>query len=74
MKSTLLMLIRIAVVTAIFTIPLIASAGDKVEIKVGDAAPDVSLTNHEGREVALSELWAESPVVVYFFPKAFTPG
>jgi len=74
MNSTWMLLLRIAVVTAIFTIPLIAFAVNQVELSVGDAAPDVTLTNHEGQEVTLSNLWAESPVVVYFFPKAFTPG
>ncbi len=74
MNSLWLIMLRIAVVTAIFTIPLVVSASEQPSLAVGDQAPEVTLTNHEGQAVALSDLWAESPVVVYFFPKAFTPG
>ncbi len=43
-------------------------------LKVGDQAPDFTLPDTEGRPVTLSKLLAQGPVIVYFFPKAFTPG
>ena len=36
----------------------------------GDAAPDFTLG--DGRKA--SEVWADRHLVLYFFPKAFTPG
>ncbi|RMH30453.1 MAG: peroxiredoxin [Planctomycetota bacterium] len=42
-------------------------------IGVGDQAPDFTLPSHDGRTVRLSELLAEGPVVVYFYPADFTP-
>jgi len=43
-------------------------------IAVGQKAPDLSLPNQKGDEVTLSKLWANGPVVVYFYPKDETPG
>jgi peroxiredoxin Q/BCP len=42
-------------------------------IEQGDAAPDFELPDQDGRPVKLSELRGQS-VVVYFYPKASTPG
>jgi thioredoxin-dependent peroxiredoxin len=39
----------------------------------GDKAPDFSLPDQDGREIKLSDFRGE-PVVVYFYPKADTPG
>ena len=39
----------------------------------GDAAPDFTLLDQDGKEVALSDLRGET-VVVYFYPRADTPG
>ena len=55
-------------------IPLLAALLGSAPIKVGDRAPDFSLQDTEGREVALSALLKEGPVILYFFPKAFTSG
>lgn len=43
-------------------------------MRVGDTVPDLDLTLDDGREVRLSELLADGPLVLYFYPKAFTPG
>lgn len=43
-------------------------------IKSGDYAPNFSLTNQFGDTVQLGELLARSKVLVYFYPKAMTPG
>lgn len=42
-------------------------------LAVGDAAPDVTLKLHDGKEVRLSSLVGKQ-VLVYFYPKDDTPG
>jgi len=42
-------------------------------LKVGDVAPAINVTTHAGERFVLSELRGLC-TVVYFFPKAFTPG
>ena len=42
--------------------------------KVGNMAPKFSLDDHEGKTVSLSDYKGKSNVVVYFYPKAMTPG
>jgi len=42
-------------------------------LKEGDNAPQFRLPADDGREIALAGLRG-SPVVLYFFPKALTPG
>lgn len=39
----------------------------------GEDAPDFQLLDQDGREVALSDFRGQ-PVVLYFYPKASTPG
>ncbi len=42
-------------------------------IDSGQLAPDFTLLNHDGEPVALASLRGR-PVVLYFYPKADTPG
>lgn len=42
-------------------------------LAVGEPAPDFALPAEDGRVVRLSRL-PRGPVVLAFFPKAFTPG
>ncbi|CAA9476171.1 MAG: Thiol peroxidase, Bcp-type [uncultured Solirubrobacteraceae bacterium] len=42
-------------------------------IEPGTAAPDFTLPDQDGRPVSLSD-FAGRPVVLYFYPKADTPG
>jgi peroxiredoxin Q/BCP len=42
-------------------------------LEAGDEAPDFELQNQDGEPVRLSSLRG-SPVVLYFYPKADTPG
>jgi thioredoxin-dependent peroxiredoxin len=48
-------------------------SGTPVELKPGDVAPDFSLPGSDGRTYRLKEL-AGRPVVIAWFPKAFTGG
>lgn len=43
-------------------------------IEVGQKAPEFSGTDHQGQPIALSELRQKGPVVLYFYPRDFTPG
>jgi peroxiredoxin len=42
--------------------------------QVGEVAPDFTVTDVDGVELRLSNLVERGPVVLAFFPKAFTPG
>jgi glutaredoxin-dependent peroxiredoxin len=41
-------------------------------LKIGDQAPDVTLPSSTNEQVALRDLWTHQPLVVLFFPLAFT--
>lgn len=45
-----------------------------VTLKVGEKAPDFSLLNQDGRMIALKDFAGKQHVVLYFYPKAMTPG
>ncbi len=55
-------------------IPLLAALLGAMPIKVGDRAPDFALTDTAGHTRQLSRLLRDGPVILYFFPKAFTSG
>jgi len=42
-------------------------------LKVGDPAPDFEVNDHRGKRVKLSDFRGRK-VVLWFFPKADTPG
>jgi len=43
-------------------------------VELGAAAPVVKAVNQDGEEVDLEAAYQKGPVVVYFYPKADTPG
>jgi peroxiredoxin Q/BCP len=45
-----------------------------VELKVGDTAPDFSLSDERGLPVSLKDYLGKKVVVLYFYPKDFTSG
>jgi len=54
---------------------LLASCGGTAEnIKEGMSAPQFSLSDQNGTKVSLADFKGKSPVVLYFYPKAGTPG
>ena len=57
-----------------FALPLLAGLFASATPQVGQVVPDFTATDTEGRPLRLSELVARGPVVVAFFPKAFTGG
>jgi len=42
-------------------------------IAVGDRAPDISFTTHDGATVRLADYAGKRPVVLFFYPKDGTP-
>lgn len=42
-------------------------------LKAGDVAPDFTASTHEGTELSLSSLRGKK-VLLWFYPKADTPG
>ena len=48
--------------------------GTEDTMKTGDIAPDFEAVDQTGDTVRLSGLLANGPVVLFFYPKAFTPG
>ena len=47
---------------------------DEGGLAVGDAAPDFSLKGSDGKTYSLAQFKGEKPVILAFFPKAFTGG
>ena len=43
-------------------------------LEVGEQVPDFTVSDSEGTELVLSKLAEQGPVILAFFPKAFTPG
>ena len=59
------------------TMDVPAPAGGVVQevlLKVGDKAPDFELKGSDGKTYSLSQFRGKSPVVIAWFPKAFTQG
>jgi peroxiredoxin Q/BCP len=44
------------------------------KVKVGETAPDFSLQNQDGEIIALSDYYKKNNVVLFFYPKDFSPG
>ena len=45
-----------------------------MSVKSGDKIPSVTLKNTEGELVTLDSFGGKKPLVIYFYPKDFTPG
>lgn len=43
-------------------------------MKAGERAPDFELSGDDGSPVRLTDVLAKGPVVLFFYPKAMTPG
>lgn len=49
------------------------SDNNRTILEIGDVAPNFTLTDDRGRQVSLSD-YSGRRVIVYFYPKADTPG
>lgn len=48
--------------------------GERPELKPGDVAPAFTLPGSDGRTYRLDDLLGRGPIVIAWFPKAFTGG
>ncbi len=53
---------------------LIGCGGNAENLLVGNKAPDSNLTDAFGKNYSLKDYHSKSPVILYFYPKAGTPG
>ena len=44
------------------------------KVKIGDKAPGFTLPNQDGAFVSLSDYYKQNNVVLFFYPKDFSPG
>ncbi|NBO38524.1 peroxiredoxin [bacterium] len=58
----------------IFTFCGFSARGHAAELKVGDPAPSVSLVAHDGSSFSLESRKGKGWTILYFYPKAGTPG
>lgn len=70
MKLNLKKILRVLVPCTFILASMLARAVPEV----GDAAPDFNLLGSDGQYYSLSQYKSEKPVVIAFFPKAFTGG
>ena len=61
----------LATIVSIASITVLAQAAP---LAVGDPAPDVSSVDQDGKPVNFKDVYAKGPTLVYFYPKADTPG
>ncbi len=59
---------------AAFTAVVALGSQFSAALEVGDKAPDFSLQASDGKTYSMSQFLGEKPVVIAFFPKAFTGG
>jgi len=67
-------MLRRSLLWACAFIPAAAQAPLKTHLKTGDPAPDFTLPSTSGKPVTLSDYRGKQPVVLAFFPAAFTGG
>ena len=63
----------IALFIASFTV-LQSCGGNAENLSVGNPAPDFTLQDSDGNSYSLSSYKEKNPVIIYFYPKAGTPG
>lgn len=61
------------IIAIVFSLFALSCGGNAQNLVEGETAPDFTLENYEGEEFTLSDYQGQ-PVVVYFYPKAGTPG
>jgi peroxiredoxin len=73
----MLLLRRLAAIVSAVTLgvmnTVMRTTGTVGDVKRGDPAPDFSLTGSDGRTYRLNDLKGQ-PLVIAWFPKAFTGG
>ncbi len=71
MKKCNFLLIVLFIVS--FTV-LQSCGGNAENLNIGNPAPDFTLQDSDGNNYSLSSYKENNPVIIYFYPKAGTPG
>ena len=68
--------LSVALLGALAAVQLFGQAVEPklTNLRVGDEAPDFTLTSTEGQKVTLSDFRGKNTVVLAFYPAAFTGG
>ena len=61
-------------ITTLFTLFGLAFLVKADPLPVGSPAPDITALDQNGAPVVLKDVFAKGPTLVYFYPKADTPG
>lgn len=61
-------------ITLISCFLAVLATAARAELEVGDPAPDFRLWGSDGKYHSLADFKGKQPVVIAFFPKAFTGG
>ena len=72
MKCDIVVMKQILFFVTMFS--LITSFLNADSLQIGSAAPEVSVADHEGNTLDLGAALREGTTVVFFYPKAMTPG
>src|SRR5215212_790402 len=61
----------LSLIGSLLALSLVANADP---LAVGAKAPDITAKDQDGKPVKLGSVYAKGPTLVYFYPKADTPG
>jgi cytochrome oxidase Cu insertion factor (SCO1/SenC/PrrC family) len=74
-RRLLMRLYTAAALTAVCVAGLVAQQpGNPTPLKVGDTAPNFTLSGTDGKKITLADYKGKNVVVLAFFPAAFTGG
>src|ERR1044071_5743200 len=65
-------MMRIGLLLALIVFSVSAMSGEGA--KVGDAVPDISAPDENGKDVKLSDYKGKNGLIIFFYPRADTPG
>jgi peroxiredoxin Q/BCP len=63
-----------ATLSALFSLAFLPVASHAEPLAVGASAPDLTAKDQSGKTVNFKDVYAKGPTLVYFYPKADTPG
>ncbi len=61
-------------ITTLFSLVGLALFARAESLEVGAPAPQISAVDQDGKSVDFKDVYAKGPTLVYFYPKADTPG
>ena len=65
---------RLSLLTLMFSLFSGSGSAEASTVKVGDAVPAVTVNDHDGKSTDVAKEGAKGLLLVYFYPKADTPG